>query len=78
MICKRKKEKLQSLIRQEVTLTSRGNDSGRQAEIEIRRDRQAHMNSRCALKTFSNSDSKYFKVTRGQSWLHTCCFVHLY
>lgn len=41
MIFKRKKETLQRLIREEVALTSGGNDSGRQAEIEIRRDRQA-------------------------------------
>lgn len=51
------------------------NDGGRRAEMEIRGDRQADMNSRCALETFSDSDSKYFKVTRSQSWPHTGCFV---
>lgn len=41
-----------------------GVEGGRQTETEIRRDRQADRNSRCAVKTFSDSDSKYFKVTQ--------------
>lgn len=45
------------------TLTSRSHDGGTQTETEIKRDRQADRNSRCAAKTFSDSDSKYFQVT---------------
>ena len=48
---------------QEDTLTSRDNDRRMQAEIEIRRDKQADRNSRCAVKTFSDCDRKYFKAT---------------
>lgn len=51
------------MARHGCALTSQSGDGGMQAETEIQRDRQADRNSRCAAKTLSESDSKFFQVT---------------
>lgn len=63
IIHNRNEEETESVAQHGGTLTSRSGDGGMQAETEIQRDRQADRNSRCAAKTFSESDSKFFQVT---------------
>lgn len=35
------------------------------------------MNSRCAVKTFSDSDSKYFKVTLSQGCTQAALYIYI-